>query len=526
MNRLRISLYAFAATLMLISVSACYEDKGNYDYIDLVEVRIDTTGTGIQREYSIQRYDELSLAPNVYFNGRLATDNDPLDYVWTLYAVTTSAITDYTVDTLATTRVLNAPITRKAESYALQLTVKNREDNTETYFTTSVRVDEVIAGGWVVLYESAEAPGMSDVGVIMNPLVKRNIIQNREFWDLYTASNGQHLDGKPVRVQKTVVSIADDPITIVTDKEIVLVNNASFVTSYTFDDFFFDAPDNHKIQYYGNVGMMSRGELLINDNKVYTTSWNALSRSNSFGVGSTGNYGELAPWASDIKGVNFNSVVYDQTNQRFIKQNYSTLELSAFAAQEEDAAFDVNNVGGTLLMGDWGMGASVNMPYDYNIFSNGNERFLTISNFVNTNASTTRVGMNKYDISDSPGIQQATCMAAASLGQYVLYGSGNSVYNLQYNRSTTADTYWTAPSSGEEVTCIRLQKFYFFTLQSAMLPNPNAVVHIATWNEATKEGKLYQYQINPASGALMGEPYVYTVPGKVKDMGWNAIMGG
>ncbi|MBQ3827765.1 MAG: hypothetical protein II812_06405, partial [Prevotella sp.] len=179
-----------------------------------------------------------------------------------------------------------------------------------------------------------------------------------------------------------------------------------------------------------------------------------------------------------------------------------------------------------LLMGDWGMGASVNMPYDYNIFSNGNQRFLTISNFVNTNATTPRVGMGYYDITSSPGIQQATTMAAASLGQYVLYGSGDKVYNLMYNRSTTANVLWTAPNSGEEVCCVRLQKFYFFTLARAMLPHGDAVLHIATWNESTKEGKLYEYEINPASGAIMGEPYIYTVPGKVKDMGWNSIMGG
>lgn len=526
MNRMNKSLYMMVVAFLAVSMSACYDDKGNYDYTDLAEVRIDTVGTGIQSSYSIQRYDELSLSPNVYYNGRLATDSDPLDYVWTLYAVTTSAITDYTVDTLATTRELNVPITRKAESYALQLTVTNREDLTQTYFRVSVRVDEVIAGGWVVLYECADAPGKTDVGVVINPLVKNNVIKNREFWDLYSASNGEHLDGAPVRVQKTVVSIADDPITLVSEKDIVLVNNASFVRSYGFSDFFFDPPTNHNIQYYGTVGMMSRGELLINDNKVYTTTWNALSRNNSFGVGSTGNYGELANWSSNIKGQNFNSVVYDQTNQRFLKQNYGSLELTAFAPQDEAAAFDVNNVGGQLLMGDWGMGASVNMPYDYNIFSNGNQRFLTISNFVNTNATTPRIGMGYYDITSSPGIQQATTMAAASLGQYVLYGSGDKVYNLMYNRSTTANVLWTAPNNGEEVCCVRLQKFYFFTLQMAMLPHANAVLHIATWNESTKEGKLYEYEINPASGAIMGEPYIYTVPGKVKDMGWNSIMGG
>jgi hypothetical protein len=59
-----------------------------------------------------------------------------------------------------------------------------------------------------------------------------------------------------------------------------------------------------------------------------------------------------------------------------------------------------------------------------------------------------------------------------------------------------------------------------------ILPNSGKVLHIATWNEKTQEGKLYEYTINSASGTIdaSGESYEYTVPGKVKDMGWKIIM--
>ena len=59
-----------------------------------------------------------------------------------------------------------------------------------------------------------------------------------------------------------------------------------------------------------------------------------------------------------------------------------------------------------------------------------------------------------------------------------------------------------------------------------MLPNANNIVHIATWNEAKKEGKLYEYKINPASGQILTDEdsYEYTVPGKVADMSWKYEM--
>ena len=64
------------------------------------------------------------------------------------------------------------------------------------------------------------------------------------------------------------------------------------------------------------------------------------------------------------------------------------------------------------------------------------------------------------------------------------------------------------------------------TVHQMMMPNVNNIIHIATWNESKQEGKLYEYTINPASGQIMtdGESYVYTIPGKVADMGWKYEM--
>ena len=76
------------------SLTSCYDDKGNYNYIDLDEVVIDTTGCGIQSAYSVGRYDHLTLEPNILLNGQRVNDDEsaPLDYMWTLYtaAMTTS----------------------------------------------------------------------------------------------------------------------------------------------------------------------------------------------------------------------------------------------------------------------------------------------------------------------------------------------------------------------------------------------------------------------------------------------------
>lgn len=504
--------------MTVIMLSACYDDKGNYTYHSLDNVVIDTAGLGMQEAYVISRYDTLRLAPNVYFNDNLVTnDNDyPLDYVWTIYTTVTSSGTDYTVDTLSHNRILEAPITRTSGTYNIQLTITNRNNLTETYFSVPCNVEEAITAGWMAFYECADEPGTSDVGLIVNPLVKKNIIQNKEFWDLYKSSNGHHLDGTPVRILHTVAQLSNDFVILTTNTNLVGVSYETFEQILSFEDFFYNAPTNRNISYYGSYGVTS-GEVLINDNKVYTATMSGVARNNFFGVPRSGEYGQLAGWLSDVKGQNYNCIVYDQTNQRFLVAPNSSIDFGSFAGQDMSACeFDVNNVGMELLMGDWGRNY-----YDVMLMGNGNQRCLAVANFRTSALSSQNIGIGFYDVSDSPDILQATTMAASYMGEYVLYGAGSKVYNLLYSSLQPASVLWEAPSPNEEVVCVRLQKFYFTTLFNMMLPNANTVLHIATWNESAHEGKIYQYRINSASGAILSEPMTYTVPGKVKDMGWK-----
>lgn len=513
-------------------LTSCYDDKGNYDYITLDEVTIDTTGCNIPSAWSVQRYDRITFEPTIYYNGERVNDNEnaPLDYLWTLYSYATVAgSSDYVTDTLGTSPRIDAEITSLAGGYVLQLTVTQRETGVEEYFSMQCQVEESITAGWMLLYECADAPGMSDVGLVVNTLVKKNITaaQEREFWDLYRASNQEHLQGTPIRILRPIISLTSgtDPVTCLTTKDLVNVNDATFQKTADFEDFFYTVPEVKNTIWIGTSGRVMNKQFLINDNKIHTVSYvTYVGGGNYMGDAMSADYGELASWGSDVPTLS-DAVVYDQTNGRFYHIVQYTSDIVPFAAQSETARFDVNDVGATLVTGDWGRGdGGVQLAYDYLLMANGNNRYLAIANF-NGNAADTNVGLGWYDITSSPGIQDATTIASAFNGEYVLYGSGNKVYNLQYNSSPIATEAWTAPSAEEEVTCIRLQKYYYMSFMMAgILPNPNTVVHIATWNESTREGKLYQLTVNPATGEISGEPRIYTVPGKVGDMSWKYVM--
>lgn len=507
--------------LFSLIINGCYEDKGNYDYTQLDEVKVDTTGLNIQTSYVLDRYDSLRINPNVYFNGKpVETDSPdiPLTYMWTMYSAIVSANSDYTVDTLSYTKDLNKPITRAAGQYYVLLTITNKDNNTQEYFRVSCTIEESITAGWMALYETEEEPGKSDVALIVNPWVKKNIIKNREFYNLYKASNGAHLEGLPLHVLHTCVGVSEDEVVLVTDKEMVGVNQGTFSRTLQFEDFFYDAPTDRAPQYYGAGGNLIRSETVISNNKLYHTVFSSVFRSNFFGIPYRGSHGELASWGSNVHGTSYDAIVYDQTARNFKCVNKNAVSITPFSAQNPELPFDVNNVGAELLMGDWGRSF-----YDYILMRNDNNYYLAVANFNTSSISTSNIAMGWYDISESPGISEANTMAAAFLGEYILYGAGSSVYNLKYKSSNLAEIAWTAPEN-EKVTCVRLQKYYFQSLFLAMLPYANQILHVATWNETTKEGKLYQFMINPANGMIIDTLAEYAIPGKVYDMAWKKAL--
>ena len=512
MKTIHYILYALA-TLSLVS---CYDDKGNYDYTAIPDVVLDTVGCGIRSSYALDRFDRLTLEPKVKVDGQTA-DDSKLDYVWTMYSATSGTGADIAIDTLGHERRLDAQLTKAGGSYIIQLSVTNPANGIKTFFKVNCLLEEAITAGWMLLYEPTAHPGTSDVGLVVNPLVKLNIMKNREFWNIYSAANGAPIPGKPIRGLRTVVSMATAECIFATENTLVGVDNDTFEQRLSIGDFFFNTPKPTHIDYYGPFGWI-QGEQIIMDGQFYTNAM-PMSRDYKFGASIIGDYGELAPWAGFTMNL-VNGVVYDQTNQRFLFVPYNGASYSSFTPQDATVPFDVNNVGMRLELADWGRN-----DYDYLLMSRGDERFLAIANFKTnfTSEANDHVGQALYNISASENIRQATQFVSSYAGAHVFYSAGNTLYRLYYTKNDKAEAVWTAPNADEEITCVRLQKFEHQTLRSMMMPNLNAVLHIATYNNKTGQGKLYQYTIKFSDGSIKpdGEKYEYNVPGRVKDMSWK-----
>lgn len=527
----------FPLSLILLFVS-CYDDKGNYDYHDLEDVKIDTTQVGMLSEYSIMRFDTLHLEPRVQFEGHEATANDPLSYQWTIFSANSGAGSSAVIDTIGHERILDAPITRTGGNYYVQLVVTNENDGIKQFFRVPVAVSEVFDGGWMVFYERADKPGYSDLGLVYNSWTKLNVNYNRFYSNLYETTNGECLEGTPVRCLDIAVSLAsgNNYVGLCTDKTLVGVSENGIEKAIDFADFFHNPPAEATPVWYGQhgSGVMSgqSSEVFINGNKIYTNTYSfsaTQGRNTKFSVAKFAEgIGTLAPWNAEVPNtLNYGIVVYDQTFHKFRYAGYNSARLEEFAEQDLAVSpFDINNTGMELLMGDWGKGESQAVslrPYDYLIMKNGSAYSLAVLNFATTAPQSTNIARNLYPMTDlCPEISKVTTMSASHVGSFIYYGAGDKVYTFAYDSKQPATVAWQAPD-GETVTCVRIMKYYHGTVYGyGMVPRSDNLVHIATWNENTKQGHLYEYLINPASGILNTEKYYdYAFPGKIKDMAWK-----
>lgn len=509
--------YLIGLVVLCALAQGCYKDKGNYDYHALANVVIDTTVNNIQAGYAIYRYDTLKISPDVYLNGTLVTDEktvaDKLSFTWVIFQGITGG-TVYTRDTLAHTIQLNEPITKPAGKWIAHLTVKDLATQVETYMRFTVDVSETLSDGWMVLYER---DGTTDAGVIVDDRSKKGVVTPRLFMDLVKSSNGAALEGKPVGLVHSIAPLSSGEVLVASEKDMIAVDKASFGALYKFTDLFWNPPAERSLKAL--VGCYARKELVINNNKLHSANFasSGLYRTNKLGPAISGAYGELANWAATFYGAAYDAVVYDKTNKKFMYVATSGTTVTNFPAQGTGTQFEPSNVGLDLKADDWG--ASY---YQYSIMSDNTNAYLLISNFYNGTVAT--AGLKKISMAGSPEATAATTVASAYAGQYLLYGANASVYLFKYNSGAAAELAWSAPA-GETVTCVRLQKFYYPNfLLTGILPNANQIVYIATWNEATKAGKVYSYLIDPSNGSISkASERVTEGYGKVKDMSykWN-----
>ncbi|RXK81452.1 PKD-like family lipoprotein [Filimonas effusa] len=508
--------------LAVAVIAGCYKDKGNYDYVSIDEATIDTSG--LATNYSIQRFDTLTIAPVVTYQGVKVNSAKPqfpeLKFVWKMYPASSVRLNDER--TLDSTVTLHKMLDQPEMAWEVLFTVVNTKTGVKAFAKFAVAIAPSLAEGWMVLYEKN---GHSDVGLIVNDRIAKATVKEKVLYDLYAASNGAPLKGKPGSL---ITSTANFPtylsLFIQTSEDVASVWPGTFERKATFSDTLFWTVPSVKTPAFITASE-GRKEFVLNNNKLHKIDYLTIAPGRrAFDDGAAGTYGTLAPWVASSVHATLATVVYDQTNQRFLKLTSAGADIIPFTTkQAAKGPFDINNVGMQFLLSDVGRNY-----YQYSVMkqTSTGKYYLLAANFRVADTDST-LAKGKYDMSACPEIENINSITAGYLGEIFYYSAGsNKFYQFKYNTGVT-ENLWTAPGN-EKITCIRLQRSYGTNPAQDVLyapKNANKVLYIATYDEASGNGKVYEMLVDPSSGALnTGSVRVYEGFGKIKAMAWKPFI--
>lgn len=154
--------------LLLISsiLTSCFEDKGNYDYVDMGEIRI----IGLEKSYRRTSFKDNIVVP-ITVESTVGGEN--FKYMWGVHSEGSG--TYQKIDTISHEKNLHYPVTLKPGNYTLFLKVTNTDNNLIAYQRAPLEVVTEFSDGWYVLKDS---DNQTDIDMYINEEQKmENIIR-------------------------------------------------------------------------------------------------------------------------------------------------------------------------------------------------------------------------------------------------------------------------------------------------------------------------------------------------------------
>jgi hypothetical protein len=491
--------------LGILSFTACHEDKGNYDYHELVDFYVEQQD--IPLDVTIAQFHTLNLPSRLVYDG----DKNDLEYTWV------AIMTMSKKDTLATTENLSAPVPLTPGVYTLAFTATERESKRSTVQLYNLTVEGSIGTGLLVLHEKN---GIVDCDLIKTRSLVGSLQGDTVLRTLYSLVNPDYpLAGKPIQVAVTTLR---SNIYLWTDSDGVRISTEDMRLTHRFEDLFFYAPETAKPQGYSNVasGFL---EVLINDGKYhFISAYDVLlgREKDALFVSAPGDY-YAAPYAAQTAIIISSPAFYDQAAMRFCTYASEVLPLSSSTLPGN--AFDFGNVGKKMVYMETGFGSGRNLAIFKNPVEDGN-RYLYVMNL--SRAAASFVADAAYDISAWPGIANAGLFTFSTRGPVGFYATGNHVYRYTYDTSDftvqpTAEEAWPYVPTNETITALQLVKHAGISVPESTL---DKYLLIATYNEGSGEGKVYMIEIDVVNGACTTTPTaIYTGFGKVAGMAFKPV---
>lgn len=435
-------------TLLLCNVLAfsCYEDKGNYDYREEMEIAPIINST-LEESYS------ATLLQNLIIKSSIENENEHMEYLWFIYPTTNANLPN---DTIGYEKDLNYFVTAQSGSYRLVFKVTDTRNGTSAYQESSLNIASVFSTGYYVMkYENSRTDvDFVDGDAVLHPNLLKQL-------------HGEDMPGKPIRQVYTlnrycytetdandnVVSNTWQPAYIIcTDEDLRIFHGDDLHLIKTWDNAFMETPAVKKPQ--GVWGSGSGGFMMMNDDQMHAIQGYIYS-DGCFGYAFQTSNLKIAPMLA-VGGSSY--LAFDEEEGTFIGFN----NANGNVITNIYAGVSLPNVVGYDLI--WmGSQANTSTPaYTYSLVKNRVDgKWMLVEEYTTYMSMVGHYFTNQYQIPSDFGIYNGKIFACqGGAGNAVIYYStGDNVVNY-YNpmNQTEKKSIITLPI-GEKI--VQLKHVYF-----------------------------------------------------------------
>lgn len=483
----KIYLYILGLVSMTL-VQSCYDDKGNYDYHAVNDMKVEIPEAKIRMPK--ENPATVTLTPEL--TQTLAENEDNLTFEWKklkpdakIGSMRLADYTDYSTGKICQVKVEpNNP-----ESIGMMLIVTDKTSGQKWYQLGKVAVVKPLNPAWFVLQEDADQKGI--VGAI-----EGNPDGFFSYADVFKSETGESfaLEGKPLAIAAkgnygygSMGGTKFANLTIATDKNIATYSPSTLTMKYGTNKILFENALNNvpvNLSYYK---MDKKGEMFVTDKKAYFAyddGWCVPYSVYDKQVNSDGEEEQVAFLPTCSATFSNYVLAYNPATHRFrIGSAFSSMmdyfgtsyyysqyyrkgsqwkdkKPLVFRDLSEDAdgnyAFDPSNVDASLQILDILRGGD-NGNYAYAVMASEGASQITVFRFSNADDP---LCAGKYTIDLDPSIDLKTAKFAASQAysaHFIFMAAGNSVYRIDMERQKIEKIYSYDADANAKIACLKFR---------------------------------------------------------------------
>ena len=526
--------YILPVLLLGALTSACVDDKGNYDYVNLNDYAIG----GLADSYEVLAYiDTVEIDPTVTLandDEAIVNDDPNLSYEWHIcYSkeIDENHSAAHQHRTLSTDRVLKWGVDVPAGNYNLYCVVKDRTTQLERYSYTNVMVKSALGKGFMLLGDVNGTPELGLDMLTMAPgrdtVMVENVYDNSErqltgadkilYSGWYSSAPGETM--WMTTNDDSFHMISGDKFTITGDlaHEAIIDNEYGFKTPMKICDMF---PKQGPGNTYSRANYCSSFRIFTTEEAVFPAS----IMTDEYFVNPANRYS-----ASSKEFFKFYpTIFYKQPSYRPYSLQFYIFDTDAQQLTRTPGAYTYTYVqavpDGTtdnwsynfakqnrhLVYGQNGENPSSTSCY-FIVKENDADKYyiynLTIPAY--TWYATTK-NLYEIDLAAVPGFAEASHYAFSSYRTSIFYSVGNKLYQYDYSR--------------QQLTSVDLDGEICFLEMDYNSTGGYLHLCVATWDESARKGTFQKFTTgtNPNSVEIIElEGQKWPTRLKIKDIDWR-----